>query len=328
MKCNHCGAEFEGNYCPECGVRVEMQTPAVPRVRANTAADKKPQQPQDAQKPQKPPEPKRTQYLQKPQKPFYKKWSFYVIIAAVAAVVIGAIFVSGRSARIDWDEMVLGTQLPQPPADKGEVRTNSLDELSVAIKNLSDKQYADYVDACKENGFTVDAEFNSSTYSAYNSEGYKLALSHYGGKSDLCIQLKKPIEMSAITWPESAAGSQLPAPKSTIGKFTFEHEDNFCVYIGSTSKEDYNAYVKACSDKGFTVNYSKGDNYYTADNGEGWHVSLKYEGNQIMSIDLDAPPKDNSAASSPAPDNAKSSETAQSSQAACTRIPDPCSKAG
>ena len=193
MKCNHCGAEFEGNYCPECGVRVEIQTPAVPRVRENTAADKKSQQLQDAQKPQKPPKPKRPQYLQKPQKPFYKKWSFYVIIAVLAVVVIGAIFVSGRSARIDWDEMVLGAQLPQPPADRGEVRTNSFDELSVNIKNLSDKQYADYVNACKEDGFTVDAEFNSSTYSAYNSEGYKLALSHYGGKSDLRIQLKKPI---------------------------------------------------------------------------------------------------------------------------------------
>ena len=56
----------------------------------------------------------------------------------------------------------------------------------------------------------------------------------------------------------------------------------------------------------YTVNYSKGDNYYTADNGDGWHVSLKYEGNQIMSIDLDAPPKDNSATSSPAPDSAQS----------------------
>ncbi len=56
----------------------------------------------------------------------------------------------------------------------------------------------------------------------------------------------------------------------------------------------------------YTVNYSKGDNYYTADNGDGWHVSLKYEGNQIMSIDLDAPPKDNSAASSPVPDSAQS----------------------
>lgn len=56
----------------------------------------------------------------------------------------------------------------------------------------------------------------------------------------------------------------------------------------------------------YTVNYSKGDNYYTADNGDGWHVSLKYEGNQIMSIDLDAPPKDNGTASSPAPDSAQS----------------------
>jgi len=45
----------------------------------------------------------------------------------------------------------------------------------------------------------------------------------------------------------------------------------------------------ACRDKGFTVDYNKGDNYYRANNDAGWQVSIDYEGNQIMSIRIDAP---------------------------------------
>ena len=190
--------------------------------------------------------------------------------------------------KINWDEMVLGSQLPEPPANKGEIHENSSDELWVEIKNVSDKQYNDYIESCKSKGFTVDAESNSSTFDAYNAEGYKLRLSHYGNKDDLSIELEEPMEMSTITWPTGQAGSQLPVPKSTIGKFSFEYDDSFLVYIGNTSRDDYNDYVKACSDKGFTVDYSKGDTYYYADNREGWSISLEYEGNNIMRISIDA----------------------------------------
>ncbi len=41
--------------------------------------------------------------------------------------------------------------------------------------------------------------------------------------------------------------------------------------------------------RGFTVDYNKGDNYYRANNDAGWHVSIDYVGNQIMSIRIDAP---------------------------------------
>ena len=61
------------------------------------------------------------------------------------------------------------------------------------------------------------------------------------------------------------------------------------MYIGNTSRESYNNYVKACSEKGFTVDYDKGDDYYRAKNSEGWSVSIKYEGFNIMSIDIDKP---------------------------------------
>lgn len=212
-----------------------------------------------------------------------------MLAAVIVIALAGRISGGGKSEKVDWNDMVLGAQLPQPPAKKGQIHTNTADELWVDIEKISDKQYADYVQACQTVGFTVDAESNSSSFSAYNAEGYKLKLSYYGNGEELSIQLEKPMEMGPITWPDSEAGRQLPAPKSLTGKFSFEYDDNFFVYIGGTSRDDYNAYVSACRDKGFTVDYNKGDNYYRANNDAGWHVSIDYEGNQIMSIRIDAP---------------------------------------
>ena len=68
----------------------------------------------------------------------------------------------------------------------------------------------------------------------------------------------------------------------------------------------------ACRDKGFTVDYNKGDNYYRANNDAGWQVSIDYEGNQIMSIRIDAPDSSSgSTTSEPSPDSSTSSATAQ-----------------
>ena len=64
------------------------------------------------------------------------------------------------------------------------------------------------------------------------------------------------------------------------------------VYIGDTTITDYNDYVDACQSKGFNVDYSKGEDYYYADDVKGWHISLRYEGNNVMSIDIDAPDND------------------------------------
>ena len=227
-----------------------------------------------------------------------------VVIAAIAVTVS----VSGnKSEKIKWDDMILSEQLPVPPKNKGEIHENTAEKLWVDINKISDKQYNDYTEACKAKGFTVDPESDSTSYGAYNSEGYKLSLSHYGSEDEMKIELEKPIEMSSITWPTSKAGKQLPAPKSTKGKFTHENDDGFNVYIGNTSKDDYNSYVKACSDKGFTVNYDKGDSFYNADNSAGWHVSIKYEGNNIMSIDIDAP-SESSTAPSASKDTTKQAE--------------------
>lgn len=283
MICSRCGKEFNGKFCEHCGAPAPSSAAPTPGTY--------------------PTEPTPTK---KKKKPIYKRWWFYVIVV-IAAIAVTVSVSGNKSEKIKWDDMILSEQLPEPPKNKGEIHENTAEKLWVDINKISDKQYNDYTEACKAKGFTVDPESDSTSYGAYNSEGYKLSLSHYGSEDEMKIELEKPIEMSSITWPTSKAGKQLPAPKSTKGKFTHENDDGFNVYIGNTSKDDYNSYVKACSDKDFTVNYDKGDSFYNADNSAGWHVSIKYEGNNIMSIDIDAP-SESSTAPSASKDTTKQAE--------------------
>ena len=201
--------------------------------------------------------------------------------------------------KVVWEDLVLGSKLPEPPAINGKIHYNSAEELWLDINDVSSKQFNDYIEACKEKGFTIEAESDSYSYDAFNQDGYKLNLTHYGENSDLDIKLEAPMEMSDITWPTGSAGKKIPAPKSTVGKFSYEYDDNFFVYIGGTSKTDYADYVQSCSDRGFNIDYQKGDKYYRADNKEGWHISIEYIGNNIMTIHID-PPEDEEISSLPA----------------------------
>lgn len=285
MICSRCGKEFNGKFCEYCGAPAPSSAAPTPGTY--------------------PTEPTPTK---KKKKPIYKRWWFYVIVVIAAIAVISSIS-GNKSEKIKWDDIILSEQLPKPPKKNGKINDNTAEALSVEIYKISDKQFNNYVEACKAKGFTVDSESDySSSYDAYNAAGYKLSLGYYGSRDQMEIELEKPIEMSAITWPTSKAGKQLPAPKSTTGKFSYENDDGFSVYIGNTSKDDYNSYVKACSDKGFTVNYNKDDNFYDADNNAGWHVSIKYEGNNIMSIDIDAP-SESSMAPSASEDTTKPAES-------------------
>lgn len=293
MKCSHCGAEYEGNFCPECGARAESQSPAtpppiqqpaanrqnpVPPVGGNVAAYQKPK---------------------KPKKPIYKKWWFYVIAAVALIAIISAISGGkGKGEKIEWSKIELRDQLPEPPSNRGTLFENSDEEFWVSLDGVSDDQYNDYLDACVDKGFTVDADKSSYSYKAYNADGYSLDMSHIG--DGLSITLKAPMKFGSITWPSSTVGNMLPAPKSTTGKFSYEHDDSFFVYVSETSKADYDQYVADCSANGFNIDYDKGDTYYQADNADGYHISLEYEGNNIMTVEIKASKSNDTGTSEPA----------------------------
>lgn len=305
MKCSHCGAEYEGNFCPECGARAESQSPAtpppiqqpaanrqnpVPPVGGNVAAYQKPK---------------------KPKKPIYKKWWFYVIAAVALIAIISAISGGkGKGEKIEWSKIELRDQLPEPPSNRGTLFENSDEEFWVSLDGVSDDQYNDYLDACVDKGFTVDAAKSSYSYKAYNADGYSLDMSHIG--DGLSITLKAPMKFGSITWPSSTVGNMLPAPKSTTGKFSYEHDDSFFVYVSETSKADYDQYVADCSANGFNIDYDKGDTYYRADNADGYHISLKYEGNNIMAVEIKASKNSDAGTSEPATTEPSTETTAPS----------------
>lgn len=305
MKCSHCGAEYEGNFCPECGARAESQSPAtpppiqqpaanrqnpVPPVGGNVAAYQKPK---------------------KPKKPIYKKWWFYVIAAVALIAIISAISGGkGKGEKIEWSKIELRDQLPEPPSNRGTLFENSDEEFWVSLDGVSDDQYNDYLDACVDKGFTVDADKSSYSYKAYNADGYSLDMSHIG--DGLSITLKAPMKFGSITWPSSTVGNMLPAPKSTTGKLSYEHDDSFFVYVSETSKADYDQYVADCSANGFDIDYDKGDTYYRADNADGYHISLKYEGNNIMAVEIKASKNSDAGTSEPATTEPSTETTAPS----------------
>ena len=305
MKSSHCGAEYESNFCPECGARAESQSPAtpppiqqpaanrqnpVPPVGGNVAAYQKPK---------------------KPKKPIYKKWWFYVIAAVALIAIISAISGGkGKGEKIEWSKIELRDQLPEPPSNRGTLFENSDEEFWVSLDGVSDDQYNDYLDACVDKGFTVDADKSSYSYKAYNADGYSLDMSHIG--DGLSITLKAPMKFGSITWPSSTVGNMLPAPKSTTGKFSYEHDDSFFVYVSETSKADYDQFVADCSANGFNIDYDKGDTYYRADNADGYHISLKYEGNNIMAVEIKASKNSDAGTSEPATTEPSTETTAPS----------------
>lgn len=260
MKCSICNTEFNGTFCPSCGVKNSKDVPPPPH----------PLPPQGKRK-----------------KPFYFRW-WFILIVVIAFLFIFDPF-GEKPEKIDWDDFELGEMLPTPPAKKGEISSNSSQELDVEFIKVSQKQYNNYLKECKKEGFTIDAEETSYSYEAFNKEGFRLNLRYSDNREELNVSLNEPLDLATIVWPTNTASKLLPTPKSTLGKITYEKDDAISAYIGNTTKEDYAEYVNACSEKGFNVDYTKEDTYYSADNVNGWHVYIKYEGFNTMYISIDAP---------------------------------------
>ena len=206
---------------------------------------------------------------------------------------------------IEWDNMALAERLPEPESNKGRIISNSSEELSVYIAKTSQNEYYDYVEKCKDKGFTVDANDSTSSYEAYNNEGYKLSLLYNESDKEQHIALDAPIEMSDIKWPDTVLINQLTSkPKSTVGKVDFEYDDSYAIYIGETAKDDYDSYVYECISDGFNIDYTKNEDSFWGKNAAGYYISIQYKGNNIMYLSLKSPDKDESVAAaseSPAP---------------------------
>lgn len=220
-----------------------------------------------------------------------KRVVIYVLCMLLSVSLIASLFACGGSEGepIIWSELILGDKLPTPTGKEGRVSANRDSHLSVDIHNSDNAAYSNYVKACKDMGYTVDAENIGSSYYAYNDSGYKLGLYYSEYSEEISISLDAPRTMKSIRWPFCQLAELLPAPESDQAEISTEKESKFQIYVGDTSRDAYDAYVQSCQEYGFTVDYDKGNDYYRAANADGYSLSLEYVGFYTMMIKLEAP---------------------------------------
>lgn len=210
-------------------------------------------------------------------------------------LVFTLLLVSSCSKTINWPEGDLGKAIPKL---EGSIKSASdySDSISITLKNISKSQFLNYIEECKNAGFTIEADEDNTSYTAFNEDGYKLEVSYWSNE-DIQISVEAPMEMSTFSWPKSEIAKLLPIPNSTYGIVKWEEVYGFVIYVGNTPKDDYVAYVDAVYEVGFTENYSRSDNYFRAYNKDGYSVNIDYKGFNIMLIRLDEPKKEESSQS-------------------------------
>lgn len=233
--------------------------------------------------------------------PIYKKWWFIVGILLIIAVIVG-IIVNSVNSKIDWSEIELGEYIPKPDKTNGEITTNTSSLAMIDIEKISKKEYKDYVQKCIDSGYTLDLEYENwdTVYGAFNSEGYSLRIIYSEYSKEMSITLKVPEtdSMKEIEWPTTGLGAILPVPKSNLGDISWNNSTTFIVHLGNTTIDDFNEYVKSCEAIGFTNDYSKGDESFTAYNEQGYKLHLMYLGANVIEISLEAPEENNQEPSS------------------------------
>ncbi len=222
------------------------------------------------------------------------KKGFHTVLAIAAFVLIIPFFTVGggssytaKAQAIEWDTLDLGEKLPVIQKGKGHIYSNSNDRLSLSIDGYEEKDYKAYRDACIAFGYTVEAEESSSSYRAFNEEGYCVKLNRRSSKLD--IQLDAPETLAPFEWPTNGLALLLPQPASAVGRTMQDSGTAFEIKVGETTPEVYKAYVKACEEAGFTANHNKTDTAFSASNADGYRITVSYLGFRVMKIRIEAP---------------------------------------
>ena len=201
--------------------------------------------------------------------------------------------------------------LPEPKTKSGRIIANRETDISIYITNTSKEDYNSYVEQCKEKGFTVDSKKDTSSYDAYNADGYKLRIYYSDYSKEYNIDLEAPIEMKENAWISTPLSQKIPEPESKYGKLDTNSDKYYRFYAGKTSKDAYSNYANTILNAGFNKEYSSGDTFFHGTNEEGYKVDLNYLGNNTMIVYIKAPEKSTTSSKTEETKNETKEETKQ-----------------
>ena len=210
-------------------------------------------------------------------------------IALCAGLILGGCDSKKTYEALVWPSSGLFTEVPNPNAEYGKIGLDLEDSASVYVDQTTKEDWDNYVNACKEAGYTIDDIENDDSYSAYNEEGYQIDTTFNGYDEDNInydIFIYAPRNKGAISWPTIGLATLLPTPPSSVGEIIIDSDSQFNANICEMDYDTYTQYVADCQAAGFTVDYSSYDTVYDADNENGDSLRLEYLGFNTMNISM------------------------------------------
>lgn len=96
-----------------------------------------------------------------------------------------------------WSKTNIGAKLPTPESTTGGNFIEDDDMLSIDVCDTNDEQYAAYIDAVLEKGFTVDYRRRGGWFRGETKDGYSVRISHDESNKDIMsISLRGPDDSS------------------------------------------------------------------------------------------------------------------------------------
>lgn len=96
-----------------------------------------------------------------------------------------------------WPKTNIGTKLPTPESTTGGNFIEDDDMLSIDVCDTNDEQYAAYIDAVLEKGFTVDYRRRGGWFRGETKDGYSVTISRDESNKDIMsISLRGPDDSS------------------------------------------------------------------------------------------------------------------------------------
>ncbi len=108
------------------------------------------------------------------------------------------------------------------------------------------------------------------------------------GTSERKTEENKQEEKQLITlsWTENSLAEKVPMPKSTLGYIYNNNSSMFEVYLSNFTLDDFNAYVDACVEMGYTIEANRQNAFFYAQTEDHYEVRVEHEDGDIMHVSI------------------------------------------
>lgn len=218
------------------------------------------------------------------------------VCIGVAAFLVPAWFISlafpsptsggsyGSGSDYEWPTTGYAAIVPQygEKPDVAFVGSKSVD-VHFTVESVSD--FAEYVQMCKDAGFTIDSVEKDISYLAYNEQDYKLYTYYMDHSKKVYVTLNTPIVMGEFYWLGTGMSQKIPKPEAESCYVESFSSNDLKIYVGDLTETEFLEYLEACMDAGFDGKYHKDTETFYGEK-DGIRLTIQFMRNRIMYISI------------------------------------------